>query len=282
LVRGQSLQQLDQQVRNGLPSPPPGPSAPAAPTTPTAPSGPKPNPNSSGDNGGAAGDGSDDETALLVGGAVVGTAIATAPYWVPVSMLGDDPFTPSYALRYPYWQAQPGSMYPTDATAPRQRKIWGEFSMEYANDFDDLSRLGAHLRISTASRFEFETNWNVFTQDSAAGRDHLTLGDTEVVYRFAESETLQFRSGLGANWLEDHQGLDGGFNFRYGVEWYPAQPWAIKSSADVGELGKAFLVHARTTVGASYQRWELYTGYDFLRVGTVQISGPVAGVLMRF
>jgi hypothetical protein len=219
---------------------------------------------------------------LLLGGIVIGGAILTTPFWVPVSWLDDDPLVPGYSLRYPYWQDQPGSMYPTDPAGPRHRKIWGEFSLEYANDFDDLSRLGANLRVSTASRFEFETNWNAFTQDTAAGRDHLTLGDAEVLYRFAESETIQFRAGLGANWLDDHQGIDAGFNLRYGVEWYPCRPWAVKSLIDLGELGKAGLVHARTTVGASYQRWELYTGYDFLRVGTVQICGPVAGALVRF
>ena len=218
----------------------------------------------------------------MAGAVIVGTAVVTSPYWIPIKWLGDDPLTPGYSLRYPYWKDLPGSMYETDPIGPHHRNVWGEFSVEYANDLDDLSRWGAHLRISTASRFDFETNWNTFTEDTPSGHDHLTLGDAEILYRFAESETVQFRSGLGANWLEDHQGLDGGFNFRYGVEWYPVRPWAIKTLVDLGELGKAGLVHARTTVGASYQRWELYTGYDFLLVGTVQISGPVAGALVRF
>ena len=176
----------------------------------------------------------------------------------------------------------PGSMFIPNPGERRYRQWDGEASFEYADNFDDVDRLGAHLRISTTSRFDFETNWNSFTEETPAGRDHLTLGDVDVLFRFAQTDVLQFRSGLGANWLDDRQGAYAGFNFRYGVEWYPVRPLAIKSLIDLGEIGKAGMVHARITVGALWHRWEIFTGYDFRQIGDVHVDGPLAGLLFRF
>jgi hypothetical protein len=102
-----------------------------------------------------------------------------------------------------------------------------------------------------------------------------------LLFRFAQSDELQFRSGIGANWLDDHEGAYAGFNYPYGVEWYPAKPLAIKSLIDLGEIGKAGMVHIRLTIGALFQRWELFTGYDFRQIGDVRITGPLAGLQFR-
>ncbi len=196
-------------------------------------------------------------------------------------MLGDNLST-GYFLRYPYWDSLPGSMCIPEQGGRRYRQWDGEAAIEYADNLDNLSRLGLHLRISTTSRFDFETNWNSFTEETHAGRDHLTLGDADVLFRFAQSDELQLRSGLGANWLDDHDGAFAGFNFRYGADWYPAKPLAIKGLIDLGEIGKAGMVHARLTLGVLYQRWEIFTGYDFRQIGDTRICGPLAGVQFRF
>ncbi len=255
----QLLDQMRQDVRVGEP--------------PAAPNNTKPQNNSSSDNGDIEVDG-DVASGIL--------CVVAAPFWLPVKMLGDEDLARGYFLRYPYWDDLPGSMWPSDRDGPKHRPWAGEIAFEYANNLDDLSRYGGHLRISTASRFDVETNWNWFDENTPTGHDHLSLGDVDLLFRFAQSETLQFRSGLGANWLSDRAGVNAGFNFRYGVEWFPVRPWAFKSLIDLGELGKADLIHVRSTVGLNYQRWELFTGYDYRKIGDVHIDGPVAGLELRF
>ena len=145
-----------------------------------------------------------------------------------------------------------------------------------------MTRYGGHFRLSTISRFDFETNWNMLEDNGSRGRDHVSLGDFDVLFRFAQSETWQFRSGLGANWFDDHQGAVAGFNFRYGADWYPCRPWHLAALIDAGELGKAGLIHLRTTAGVTYARWELFTGLDYRKIGSVHFGGPLAGVQFRF
>jgi hypothetical protein len=42
------------------------------------------------------------------------------------------------------------------------------------------------------------------------------------------------------------------------------------------------LIPRLTTAGFTFKRWELYTGYDYRKVGSVHFDGPVAGVQFRF
>ncbi len=93
---------------------------------------------------------------------------------------------------------------------------------------------------------------------------------------------MQFRCGLGANWIDDRQGVVGGFNFRYGVDVFPVKPWVFTAVLDLGQLGKADLVHFRFTAGVDWRRWQLYTGGDYRNIGSAHFFGPVGGVQMKF
>ena len=54
------------------------------------------------------------------------------------------------------------------------------------------------------------------------------------------------------------------------------------ATMETGTLGSASVVHGRATIGATFHGWELYTGYDFLRVGNVNLQGPVVGLRFWF
>ncbi|MBM82299.1 MAG: hypothetical protein CMJ78_17165 [Planctomycetaceae bacterium] len=103
-----------------------------------------------------------------------------------------------------------------------------------------------------------------------------------MVFRFAQSETVQFRTGLGFNWLEDDGHTDAGFNFTYGVDIYPSRPWVFSTTLDLGALGHSGLVHSRTTVGFQWKRLEVFTGYDFFKVGSAEIDGLISGLQIWF
>jgi hypothetical protein len=51
---------------------------------------------------------------------------------------------------------------------------------------------------------------------------------------------------------------------------------------DAGWIGEAWLIHLRSTVGVQWKQVEVYTGYDYLEIGQVQLDGFVAGVRVTF
>ncbi len=266
----QILTQLGGDARNGVtPAPKPPDPAPS-----NSPSHSNPDPPSSSDDGNTLEDDA--------GEALIAVGLVIAPWWVPHQIFDHGFDEPAYFLRYPYWHDESGAMFISQPEGARLRTCQIELGLEYAATFDDLSAVNGHVRLSTTSRFDVETNWSDLTQKTPAGHDQATIGDAEVLFRFAQSEQVQFRSGLGANWLEDHQGLVGGFNFRYGVDVFPIKPWQFTALVDAGELGKAGLIHLRTTGGLCFNRWEIYTGYDYRKIGSVEFDGPVAGVMFRY
>lgn len=215
----------------------------------------------------------------LMGDTVVFTT--SAPWWLPRSLLEDtgewSTFPPA-----PYAEDHPGYLV-IDAVDPLGTDNWSvRLSTEYGTDFGDLSRIGAHLLVDTSSRFGVETEWNQWIEASPVGDDSLATGDFNLIYRFAQHERVQFRSGLGLNWLADAGRGDIGFNFTYGVDVFPAQPLTLSAVLDVGSLGDALYFHGRSTVGVVWGPAEIFTGYDYQRIGRVNLQGLVAGVQVWF
>ena len=112
--------------------------------------------------------------------------------------------------------------------------------------------------------------------------DETLLGDTELTYRFVQREWVQMHAGLGFRLLADRWDTRAGFNFFYGADVYPVAPLVLSTAVDLGNLDAAFVVHARFTAGVNYRNWELLAGYDFLRVGSVNLQGPLLGLRFWF
>jgi hypothetical protein len=73
-----------------------------------------------------------------------------------------------------------------------------------------------------------------------------------------------------------------GFNFTYGADFFPVRPLVLSTALDVGDLGWAAVVHGRGTVGLIHRGGEVFAGYDFLRIGSVNLQGPVLGLRFWF
>lgn len=227
------------------------------------------------------------EDAFWLGVGKLALWTVTSPVWLPRALIDDTTLDPGCFARYPYRCDLDGYMAP-DAEFMRQQYPWLESDRyawmvrlrgEYGGDFDDLSRAGGQLLFDTASRWGVDTEANYLHEQLPADRcDQLWLGDANVVYRFAQSPQLQMRTGLGLNWLSDEFGSDFGFNFTYGGDFFPADPWIVSAEIDWGTLGHAGLFHGRATVGVHFHRFEVYTGYDYLDVGDTQINSAVSGV----
>lgn len=236
-------------------------------------------------------DSSDDS--LTLEGLVVVTALAgmgvTAPFWGPPVLIGDGYMQPAYFSHYPY-EYGPSSylmLSPPEAAGlpgSRQPYTWAARGhAEYGSDFQDMEWVGGHLLLDSRWRFGVETDFRHvrenITQDY---QDSLWLGDANLLFRFAQNEWIQMRTGLGLNYLSDAEDADFGFNFTYGGDWFPLQPFVFSADLDLGTLGSANLYHLRTTVGVNWGICEAYVGYDYYDIGPTQVRGLVSGVRLWY
>ena len=243
--------------------------------------------------------------------AFLGGAALTSPIWAPHAAVGDEFSTPGLFARYPYDQG-PGYMILDDSEAARiaspersgdsdparmpeyiheellpparPRRCWsGRVRFDYADSFDDLQRIGGHLLLTTTSRWGLDAEVNCFREPVPGNRwDELWMGDCNVVFRFAQSPQWQWRTGLGFNWLDDPRDTDFGFNFTYGVDFFPRRPWVLSATLDWGTLGSAERFHFRTTAGVIVHRFEVYTGYEYYDIGNTQLNALIGGVRVWF
>jgi hypothetical protein len=167
---------------------------------------------------------------------------------------------------------------------PTQPRTWAaRLRLEYGDEFDDLSRIGGHLLVSTRARFGLDTQMSYLEEQLAGGRhDELWIGDCNVLFRLGQTEYSQSRIGIGFNWLDDPMATDFGFNFTYGGDLFPCKPWIFSATIDWGTLGRAELFRFRTTGGLIVHRVEVYTGYEYLDIDSMQLNLVLGGVRIWF
>jgi hypothetical protein len=264
---------------------PPGPPVPAPPphTLQPAP------PNYFSGDASAAGE--------LLGLAAVGAAaVATSPFWGPFMLLGEDLGVRGYFPGYPYAVDPSGYMQlDYNGTDPRgaQQTHFGDpaylrewsarLAVEDGNDFRGLNRLDGQFFFDTSTRFALQGKWSYFHEDLGGGRsDESFLGDSELTFRFVQREWLQMQTGLGWRLLADRYETRAGVNFVYQADFFPIQPVVVSAAIDLGNLDAAFVVGGRISAGVIYRNWEVLTGYDFLRIGGVNLQGPLLGLRIWF
>jgi hypothetical protein len=207
--------------------------------------------------------------------------VLTFPYWAPHLALENSDWVSGRFLSYPYENDAPGWM--SMEMDPIGGKHWAvQFGTEMFETFEPTRGITSHLLIDTQSRFGLDTSTTWFEERLPGRRfDHMLLGDCNLTFRFAQSPQVQFRTGLGFNWLDDAQGTDFGFNFTYSVDVFPCKPWAMSASLDWGTLGRAELFRFRTTAGAMFHGIEAYIGFEYLDIDRTQLPGLLAGVQIR-
>jgi len=156
-------------------------------------------------------------------------------------------------------------------------------SIEDGNDFNGLNRANGQFLLETSSGFGLLTSWNQFHERLRAGRsDDLTVGDVNFILSGSRGPDWSLRAGLGFRTLIDHGRTDWGFNFHLGGDYFPARPIVLSIDSDFGTVGDAGVAHGRATIGLMLQRWEIYTGYDALLIGSTTLHGPLVGVRLWF
>jgi hypothetical protein len=237
--------------------------------------------------------------AVILCGIIAGYLVAS-PFWAPHAAADEGFSRPAYFQRAPYCD-EPGYMvlaidprpvpvHPGDPPEtvphgwqppnwPRTRKWSCRLRTEYADSFGDFSRIGGHMLLESTSRFGLDGSFAYLHERlPGGGTDQLALGDFNIVFRFAQNERVQFRSGLGVNWLDDETDTDFGFNFTYGADLFPLRPLITSATIDWGTLGHAGLFRFRTTAGVVFVGIEAYTGYEYLDIGSTQTNSLIGGV----
>ncbi|HUT13514.1 MAG TPA: hypothetical protein VMY42_23705 [Thermoguttaceae bacterium] len=231
----------------------------------------------------------------------------TSPWWAPPAAMGDSYDVELFFPRFPY-DHTPGYMAisnqpvavpedpmkfdpynpelgPVDFSRPLPgMRTWSaRLRGEFATDNNHLERIGGHLLLSTSSRWGLDTEMSFLEESlSGGGRDRLWLGDCNLVFRFAQSEHVQWRTGIGFNWLDDPAATNFGFNFTYGMDWFPARPWVVSSTLDWGTLGRAEQFRFRTTAGVLLRGLESYVGYEYYDLDRTQMNMLIGGVRVWF
>ncbi|MBI1831498.1 MAG: hypothetical protein HYR84_08615 [Planctomycetes bacterium] len=235
----------------------------------------------------------DGETDIFTGTATVGL-VALAPFIGPLLLVEDGYESRMFFSLHPYAGTQRGYLmhsrdnavrFNDDADAKEiLRKLWAvRLTLENGNDFRGLNRFGAAVKIDTADRIGIVTTWHYFRERLGCGCvDECLIGDTNVTFRFAQNEAASFYAGAGLRVFSDRWRTEYGFNFTYGGDWFPMRPFVVSGVFDAGNLGSAGVIHFRGTLGATWRGWEVFAGYDFLRIGAANLQGPMAGVRWWF
>jgi hypothetical protein len=216
-----------------------------------------------------------------------------APFWGPAAMMGDDYPERGYFLHFPH-QYDRGYMLIGAADIGelpegQEPYVWAARSRtEFGTDFGRIDWIGGHVLIESSPRFGIESDFRyvregvvvdphgsssfVLTRYASTGgsnlngstgirrafaptSDALWFGDGNALFRFAQSEWLVMRTGLGFNFLSDTSRTDFGFNFTYGGDFFPIRPFVVSGELDLGTLGPherlSLSRHARRQLASS-------------------------------
>ena len=163
-------------------------------------------------------------------------------------------------------------------------KPWNlRLGLEYGSDTDDLSQFGFDFLANKTGGFGVETSLRMHRERAHDFRDHLWIGDVNLVYELFPSERIRPRVGIGVNWLADNYGGEAGLNLTLGVDLTLWERMKVTGELDHGTLGEADFSHSRATVGyALTEQVEWFAGYDHLEIGGFEIDGILTGMRFRF
>ncbi len=188
-------------------------------------------------------------------------------------------------LRHPYEARYDGyNIVDDDPNAPG-RQFAANLAAEGAWLGDGTVRGAVHARI-VFPRAEIDSRTSLLV-DTVNGQpvDALYLGDAGLFLIPWRSAHWTIRAGGGVRYMVDGrtpgQGRREyalGWNAAFGFDFFPVRPLVVSYRLDLARLWQATIVQNRATVGAALGPFELYAGYDAMRLGTLWLHGPLVGL----
>lgn len=152
----------------------------------------------------------------------------------------------------------------------------------YGHDFQDLSQANLSALWQLPGSLGVETSATTFRESWDQQRDHLWIGDVNLVFETFHVGATRVRLGFGLNWLADSLGADVGLNLTAGFDMPIAPRWTLSGEADIGSLGAADFWHGQLSLGRQFSRAEWMLGLDHYNIGGVQLHGVFTGLRFRF
>jgi hypothetical protein len=157
--------------------------------------------------------------------------------------------------------------------------VSGQVRAEGGYILGGVYRGGFGARLMTPLPLELDVNFHALAEPLPDNTvDRSTFGNAHLGFRFAQSERVQFRTGLGHQQFADRQGIEPGIDFFYGFEAELGAHLILAVGGNLGSAGHAFVGQARATLGVMLGRVEMYAGYDHVSIGGVLLGGPTAGL----
>lgn len=174
------------------------------------------------------------------------------------------------------------STQPT-VTIPRSEfGLWSRrLSATFGTDFDGIGQGSFGLLLQTPYGLGLDTSVNMLRESGADFRDHLWIGDFNVVYEAINTGDFRARMGVGLNWLSDHYGGEVGANLTVGLDWQLSSNWILTGESDFGSLGDADLFRGEISLGKSFGNAEWSTGYRHTNMGGVSLGSVFTGFRFR-
>lgn len=217
--------------------------------------------------------------------------VVTSPFTIPVALVGDDYRLNAVFIAYPYAEKWDGLMQRgrgetvdgVHTPYSWDRLLSVRAAAEAGTDFSGVNRLGLSFLVDTMTRFGIGGSVQFFEEDKRAlETDRLAIGDINALFRFAQSQRWQYRAGIGMRFMDDKNRTDLGINFVYGWEWFPKEPYTFSAQLEAGTLGNATVFRATGRMGLVWKHAEAYAGYDYLRIGSTDLQGPMIGLRLWF
>lgn len=215
-----------------------------------------------------------------------------APWLVP--RLSDDPCTSRFAA-YPYadgrghLRADPSEMcLGPEQLAPRPatgRALAAQVALEGGYALTGVLHGTLDARLQLPMRLELLGRFGLLNDFTTHPHDQALHGTAHLLYRFAQSSHVDFRTGLGLRAFGLHRPLTG-IDLLYGIDVFGRHSITGHIEVHVGSLGEAFTSQGRLTVGVMLRNIELYAGFDHLGIRAhervTRLSSPMLGVRAWF
>ena len=231
----------------------------------------------------------------MIGLGVVAVGAATSPFWLPHTIFDDGfeqrgwfPAHPYVMSDRPYLLIGPAPEEPwtTDNYFdPEFIKPWAiRFSAETGSDFDNIDRFNGQFFVDTSiHRLGFLMNWTYYRERTPGGTDdEAFMSDYNLTWRITQSRRLMMHVGAGLRMWTYEDETDPGVNFLYRADLFPIAQVHCSTIFEIGNLRDAFLMHLQAQAGFTFSHGELFAGYDWLRIGDVDLHGPMVGIRLWF
>ena len=152
----------------------------------------------------------------------------------------------------------------------------------YGHDLQDLSQANVSALWQSPGWLGVEASVTTFRESWDAQRDHLWIGDVNLVFETFHVGATRIRLGFGVNWLADTIGAEAGLNLTAGFDMPLAPRWTLAGEADIGNLGAADFWHGQLSLGRQFSQAEWILGFDHYNIGGEQLHGAFTGLRFRF